>query len=364
MAEPPATFRPVRPGTVTVVLTVLKDPRAARTLRSLQAQRRRAEEILVADGGGGDDTVRRLTLEFAASDPTVHHLDAPGSIPESRNRALTTATGEFIAFLDADEEAPPGWLEALLAPFEDPKVGFTGGPTPAMPATLRSVGARFYDGYLRRFYETVARRQPHALPMGNSAWRADVFRTIGLLDAAMFAYGRTASEDQDAAVRALRAGFRGVYVPEAWVAHDFSDITTASLLRKQAMYSEGGYVVWRTRGTTYEASTGRLFPYVALPGALVLGAVLALLPWTRLLGELVLAVGAVGLVALAVALTVAGWRQDRVYPGLRYQALEIPRRWATLWGAWRGFRHFGWSGRRGLLAGGPPAPPASGSGKP
>jgi cellulose synthase/poly-beta-1,6-N-acetylglucosamine synthase-like glycosyltransferase len=354
----------VRPGTVTVVLTVLKDPRVATTLQSLLAQARRPEEILVADGGGGDDTVRRITQEFAAKDGSVRYLEAPGSIPESRNIALQAATGEFVAFLDADEIAPPTWLAELLRPFDDPKVGFTGGPTPAIASSLRNRGARFYDGYLRRFYETVARHAPHALPMGNSAWRAEVFRRIGLLDASMFAFGRTASEDQDAAVRALEAGFLGVYVPSAWVHHDFSDISTGSLLRKQAMYSEGGYVVWRTRGTTYEASTGRLFPYVALPAVALLGAVLLLPAYTRLLGIFLVGASALGLGLLALMLTVSGLRQEPTYPGLRYQALEIPRRWATLWGAFRGFRHFGWSGRRTPPAKASGPPPASASGKP
>jgi cellulose synthase/poly-beta-1,6-N-acetylglucosamine synthase-like glycosyltransferase len=353
MGDPPPSFPSVRPGTVSVIVTVLKDPRVAQTLDSLLAQRRKPEEIWVDDGGGGDDRVRTIAGSYHARDPSVHHLDAPGSIPESRNAALRVATGEFLAFLDADEVAPPEWLAELLKPFEDPSVGFTGGPTPAMPSSLTNIGARFYDGYLQRFYERVARTHPHALPMGNSAWRASVFRRIGWLDTSMFAYGRTASEDQDAAVRAERAGYRGVYVPTASVAHDFSDITTRSLLRKQAMYSQGGYYVWRTRGTTYEASTGRLFPYVALPVLAILGAILILPGPTRLLGEWLTILGLGGLGLLALALTISGYRQDGTYPGLRYQALEILRRWATLLGAFQGFLHFGW---RPAPAPPPPSP--------
>jgi cellulose synthase/poly-beta-1,6-N-acetylglucosamine synthase-like glycosyltransferase len=348
MASPASAFRPVVPGTVSVVVTVLKDPRVARTLESLLRQRRLPDEVLVDDGGGSDE-VRRLTETFTSRDPRIRHLDAPGNIPESRNTALRAATGEFIAFLDADEVAPPGWLEALLAPFADGSVGFTGGPTPAMAGTTRSLGARYYDGYLRRFYDTVARKHPHALPMGNSAWRAEVFRRVGLLDTTL--YRRAASEDQEVAVRALEAGFRGVYVPEAWVDHDFSDISTWGLLRKQRIYAEGGFVVWRRRGTTYEASAGRLAPYVLLPMAAVVGVILLVLPATRLVGEACLAVGLGGLGLLALGLTLLGVREDRKFPGLRYQAFEIPRRWATLWGAAAGLVTYGWHGRGGPAAG-------------
>ncbi len=344
MGAPPEGLSETVPGRVSVIVTVLKDPRVARTLESLLAQRRGADEVLV-DDGGGDDRVQRITEEFHRRDPRVRHLPAPGNIPESRNIALKAATGEFVAFLDADEVAPPGWLEALLRPFGDPNVGFTGGPTPAMAGTARTVGARYYDGYLRRFYEEVARRQPHALPMGNSAWRAAVFREVGLLDTTL--YRRAASEDQEIADRVLTKGWKGVYVPEAWVDHDFSDITTWGLLRKQRIYAEGGYVVWRRRGTTYEATTGRLAPYLLLPLTAVVGAVLLLPPATRELGELLLLIAAVGFAGLSLGLTLAGRKLDRTYPGLRYAVLEIPRRWATLVGAFHGLLTFGWGGRAG-----------------
>ncbi|GEM_PF-1170842 len=352
MAAPPYGLSEVVPGRVSVIVTVLKDPRVARTLESLLAQRRPADEVLV-DDGGGDDRVQQITEEFHRRDPRVRHLPAPGNIPESRNIALRAATGEFVAFLDADEVAPPGWLEALLGPFQDPSVGFTGGPTPALAGTARSVGARYYDGYLRRFYEEVARWHPHALPMGNSAWRARVFRDVGLLDTTL--YRRAASEDQEIADRVLQKGWKGVYVPEAWVDHDFSDITTWGLLRKQRIYAEGGYVVWRRRGTTYEATSGRLAPYVLLPLVAVVGALLLLPPAGREIGELLLLIAAVGFLGLSVGLTLAGRRLDRKYPGLKYAVLEIPRRWATLVGAFHGLLTFGWRGRAGAPDGADPS---------
>jgi cellulose synthase/poly-beta-1,6-N-acetylglucosamine synthase-like glycosyltransferase len=253
--------------------------------------------------------------------------------------AISRARGEFLAFLDADEVAPEGWLEALCAPFADPAIGFTGGPTPAMDGTARTLGARFYDGYLRRFYDVEARHHPHALPMGDSAWRASVFDRVGLLDTT-FLQG-TGSEDQEVAARALEAGFRGLYVPEAWVAHDFSDLSTRTLLHKQRKYAEGGYTVWRRTGRTYEASGVRLAPYVLAPVLVAAGLVLLPFDLTRAVGEWVSLAGGLLFLALAVALTVTGLRLDRTYPGLRYRILEIPRRWATLYGAFLGWLHSG-----------------------
>ncbi|EQD73403.1 glycosyl transferase family protein, partial [mine drainage metagenome] len=246
------------------------------------------------------------------------------------------------AFLDADEAAPPEWLERILEPFTDPRVGFTGGPTPAMPGTARTIGARYYDAYLRRFYETVARYHPHALPMGNSAWRTEVFDRIGRLDTTL--YERAASEDQEMALRALRAGYRGVYVPDAWVGHDFSDLTLYRWLAKQSRYALGGYVVWRRHGSTYEARPGGLLPYLAPPALVALGALL--LPWfpLRVPGEILLVSGGLLWLGVLAGLELQGRRWEREYPGMRYRPVEFLRRWATLLGAARGFLRYGRSG--------------------
>jgi cellulose synthase/poly-beta-1,6-N-acetylglucosamine synthase-like glycosyltransferase len=345
------------PGSVTVVVTVLRDPRVVRTIESLLRQSRAPDQILIDDGGGTDE-VLRATAAWMSRDARVRHLAAPGTIAESRNQALRVVRTEFIAFLDADEVAPPSWLERLLTPFQDPTVGFTGGPTPAMPETLRSIGGRYYDGYLRRFYDRVARVHPHALPMGNSAWRKRVFDEVGLLDTTLFP--RASSEDQDIAVRAQQAGWKGVYVPEAPVLHDFSELTTTSFLRKQARYAQGGYLVWRRRGTTYEARVGSIAPYVALPLLAILGAILLIFSTTRFVGTIALIVSGVGFLALILGLTIQGRLEESRYPGFKYRALEILRRWATLYGAFRGFWAYGWGGRRV-----PSAPPGDNApGKP
>ena len=333
---------------VTVVVTVLNDRRVRRTLLSLLAQTRPPTEILVADGGSRDGTVE-VVEELSKADGRIRLLRAPGTIAESRNAALDVAQGRYIAFLDADEVAPPSWLEALLRPFQEPKVGFTGGPTPALPGTTPSLGARYYDAYLRRFYDTVARAHPHALPMGNSAWRREVFEQVGRLDTTLDP--RASSEDQDFALRALHAGWTGIYAPEARVDHDYTGLTLRSLLRKQAAYAQGGYVVWRRSGSTYEASGGRLLPYLLPPFLALLGGVLWLaLPGARYWGAGLALLGGLLFLALVLVLTYQGLREERRYPGWKLRPLEILRRWATAWGALRGFVRYGWSGRRNLPA--------------
>lgn len=319
-------------GSVSVIVTVLDDPRLKRTLESLLGQTRRPSEILIADGDHSP-VIASICAQFAARDPRFRRVEAPGTIAESRNQALGEVKSEFLAFLDTDEVAPADWLERLLAPFADPAVGFVGGPTPGMPGTTQNAAARYYDAYLRRFYDRVASQRPQALPMGNSAWRVSVFRELGLLDLSVSGFG---SEDQEMALRALRAGWHGVYAPTAPVLHDYSDLGWSSLFRKQRRYGRGGYLIWRRTGSTYEASVDRVLPYVVLPVLGVLGLLFLPFPELRWPGVALAVVGFGGIAVLAAILTIEGEREEARYPGFRYRAVEIWRRWATILGALEG----------------------------
>ncbi|QPH55847.1 glycosyltransferase family 2 protein [Pontivivens ytuae] len=50
------------------------------------------------------------------------------NVARARNAGINAAHGAIIAFLDDDAVPAPGWLEALLAAFEDPAVEAAGGP--------------------------------------------------------------------------------------------------------------------------------------------------------------------------------------------------------------------------------------------
>ncbi|MDR3507683.1 MAG: glycosyltransferase [Caulobacteraceae bacterium] len=56
--------------------------------------------------------VERLAVE--APFPVVYVHEPQAGVASARNAAMARARGELIAFLDDDEEASPGWLEALL----------------------------------------------------------------------------------------------------------------------------------------------------------------------------------------------------------------------------------------------------------
>ena len=53
-------------------------------------------------------------LAKASSFPVIYVHEPRSGVANARNAALAASSGDFIAFLDDDEEAPPHWLAALI----------------------------------------------------------------------------------------------------------------------------------------------------------------------------------------------------------------------------------------------------------
>jgi glycosyltransferase involved in cell wall biosynthesis len=90
----------------------------------------------------------------------VHYVHEPAAgVSNARNAALARATGAWIAFLDDDEEAAPGWLAALLdvqARFDaDVVFGPVRGRAPA--------SVRRHRDYLERFFSRLGPAEDAAL---------------------------------------------------------------------------------------------------------------------------------------------------------------------------------------------------------
>ena len=108
----PAPAEEPRPTVSVVVPAYNRELTLPRTLDSVLAQTYADFEVLVVDDGSADGTAA-VAEAYAGRDGRVRLLRQPrnAGVSAARNRGLREARGEFVAFLDSDDE----WLPEMLA---------------------------------------------------------------------------------------------------------------------------------------------------------------------------------------------------------------------------------------------------------
>lgn len=155
-------------------------------LASIERQNYQPLEVIVVDDGSTDETaalVRGL--------PTVsRYLYQENKGPSAaRNLGLKSATGEFVAFLDADDEWPTGKLDLQLARFNT---------EPELDVVLGRIRYISLEGAedIDIAFETEDRTLTH-VHLGSGIYRRHVFDRVGLFDESL-----RYSEDVDWFMRA------------------------------------------------------------------------------------------------------------------------------------------------------------------
>jgi GT2 family glycosyltransferase len=192
-----------------------------RALASLRAQTIPAEIIVVENESAGDP--HPLASRF----PEVRwiHNRRNEGFCAANNRGIEAARGEFVALLNNDAEAGPGWLEALRACFRSDDVGMAASKVllHSDPCIIDKAAHLIYpDGQNRGRGSgepdrgQFDRQEDVLWPDGCAAmYRKSMLDRIGGFDADLFAYG----DDAELGLRARIAGWRCVYTPRAVVRH-------------------------------------------------------------------------------------------------------------------------------------------------
>ena len=198
-------------------------------LQSVAAQTFKDFEVIVVDNGS-DDGSAAMVREFPLPIRLIENRENRGFCA-ANNQGFSVSQSEYVALLNNDAEADPGWLAALLAAITvKPDVGESDVGMVASkilvwedPGIIDKCGHLIYpDGQNRgrgHGYRDQGQfdRQEEALwPDGCAAlYRRAMLDEVGGFDEEFFAY----ADDAELGLRARIAGWNCLYAPAAVVRH-------------------------------------------------------------------------------------------------------------------------------------------------
>jgi glycosyltransferase involved in cell wall biosynthesis len=189
-------------------------------------------EVIVCDDGSTD-----RTLEIARRYP-FRVLELPHSgLSAARNAGTHAATGEVVAFLDADAACHPEWPYHLALSLEEENVMATGGPNlpdPAAGLVERAVAAS-PGGPVEVL---VSDDRAEHVPGCNMAYRKEALEAVGGFDPVF----TSAGDDVDVCWKLLDRGWEIAFAPAAQVHHHRRD-SVRGYLRQQRGYGRSERMV-------------------------------------------------------------------------------------------------------------------------
>lgn len=215
---------------VVITLTINQKEQTLRCFRSLRSGKVDFK-VLLWDNGSTDGTCEAVRAEFPHV--LVHHNSFNLGAAGGRNAAVELAVGRFhpkyLLFLDNDTVVTDGFLDALIAPFQnDGKVAQTSAKIRFLndQQRLNDAGGsriRFWVGGTKPIgFGEIDKGQYNIskkciAPTGCMLVRSDVFQKVGGFDTQFDPFGK---EDLDLSLRIKKAGYYGLYVPKALIYHD------------------------------------------------------------------------------------------------------------------------------------------------
>ena len=195
-----------------------------RCCRAVLASMPDSSEVIVADDGSTDGTAELLAREA----PTVKmvRLEENRGFAAAANRGVAAAQGRILLLLNSDAIVQDGALQAMLAAFDDPRLGvagarlldangkpqWSGGPTPTLPWMIGVVSGA---GHLARRVRPDGPRRIDWVSGAAMAVRREVWDAAGPLSERFSFY----CQDIDFCLRARSAGWDVRIVEEARVVH-------------------------------------------------------------------------------------------------------------------------------------------------
>ena len=212
-----------------VVPTLTADRRLLECLESLAKQTRRDFEVIVVDNSGRGLVQSQDELRRPAPPPEIRVIENSRNVGfgAAINQGLLASSARYLATLNDDAVAHPGWLEALVRALDRrPDVGMCASQVRLYGENrLDSAGMLLArDGSSKqrghgKAPEDFPVEEEVLLPSGSAAmYRRAMLDEIGGFDEHFFLY----CEDTDLGLRARWRGWKCLYSPLAVVEHHYS----------------------------------------------------------------------------------------------------------------------------------------------
>jgi glycosyltransferase involved in cell wall biosynthesis len=183
--------------------------------------------IWVVDNNSKDDTVDVVSeIQSTAAVPCMYVNEANQGSSQARNAGIRAGNGELIGFIDDDEQIDERWYEIVAREFADQETQFIAGaylpnwevPAPNWLHPMSHAAIGVTASMPRSLFGGESSVE---LWSGNAVIRRSAFEEIGLFSTK---YGRGAAdlmmnEDFELQDRMVRAGYRGIYVPDLMIYH-------------------------------------------------------------------------------------------------------------------------------------------------
>jgi GT2 family glycosyltransferase len=215
-------------------------------------------EVIVIDDGSTDETASIAAKYPVRLIRTVNH-----GLSAARNRAMTEATAEIIAYLDDDAYVDPHWLRYLATAFQETNHQCIGGPNVVPPE----------DGFIAQcvahspggpIHVLLTDEEAEHVPGCNMAIKKTTLQSIGGFDPQF----RAAGDDVDVCWRLQNAGYTIGFHPGALVWHHRRN-SISSYFRQQRGYGKAEVLLARKWPEKYNAVghttwAGRVYQNVSL----------------------------------------------------------------------------------------------------
>jgi O-antigen biosynthesis protein len=228
-AEAPRFPLPRTPK-VSVVVACYNGERTLRAcLDSLQRLNYPGFEVILVDDGSTD-----ATPQIAFERPNIRYFRHEKNLGLSvaRNTGIAAATGEIVAFTDADCRADEDWLYYLVGDLLGSEFAGLGGPN-LLPPEDSAVAAAVMVSPGGPAHVMLTDRQAEHIPGCNMAFYKSALADIGGFDPLF----HQAGDDVDLCWRLQQAGYKIGFSPAAFVWH-YRRSTVGAYLRQQRGYGE------------------------------------------------------------------------------------------------------------------------------